>query len=191
MATISLSQNPELLQELLKRAIAGDGNAFGQIYDLYFPKLYRFIFYRVNHRESAEDLVSETFVRAWNRLKEIEKVASFNGWLYQIARNLVIDYYRARRPTASLDDLENILEYERNVVDEANLSIEQKLLLKMLEELPPDHRLVIKLKFLDELETDEIAEILNKSEGAIRVIQHRAIEKLKILSQNSETGKTA
>lgn len=173
------------LQTLVRKAAKGDEIAFGQIYDLYFEKVYRFVFYRVNHREVAEDLVSETFIRAWNNLNEIEKTSSFNGWLYQIARNAVIDYYRSRKSTINLTELENILEYEDNILDKTNLLFQQKSFLEALKKLSADQQLIIKLKFLDELENEEIAKILDKSEGAIRVIQHRAINELKRLINES------
>lgn len=169
------------LATLLKKAALGDEAAFGQIYDLYFAKVYRFIFYRVNHNETAEDLVSETFIRVWKKLDKIDDLAAFQAWIFQIARNLVIDYYRAKRPTVDLAELENILEYEDNIIDRANLGFDQQRFFEVLKLLSPDQQVVIKLKFLDDLENHEIAHILDKTEGAIRVIQHRAIAELKKL----------
>ncbi len=180
MATSSQNKNPELTN-LVQKAILGDETAFGQIYDLYFEKIYRFVFYRVNHRETAEDLVAETFIRVWGKLSSIEGPDTFSAWLFQIARNLVIDYYRSRRLTVDLYNLENILEYEDQMIEKTNLGFEEAAFLEALKNLSPDQQIVIKLKFLDELENHEIAKILNKSEGAIRVIQHRAINELKNL----------
>lgn len=184
MASAS-NQNSEI-EALVQRALSGEERAFSKLYDLYFAKIYRFIYYRVNHREAAEDLAAETFIRVWEKLGEIEEPRSFSGWLYQIARNLVIDYYRSRRPTLDLTILENILEYESKIIEQADLDFQEKALLKALNKLSPNEALVIKLKFLDELENHEIAKILNKSEGAIRVIQHRAILELKKLLQEED-----
>lgn len=179
------SEDKQKLEALVQKACGGDETAFGQIYDLYFEKVYRFVYFRVNHREAAEDLVSETFIRVWDKLPNIEGPRSFNGWVYQIARNLVIDYYRSRKVTVDLDNLENILQYEDNVVDRTNLGFEMQTFLEALKKLSADQQQVIKLKFLDELENDEIAKILDKSEGAIRVIQHRGMTELKkLLNQN-------
>lgn len=174
------NQNPDL-EILVQKALAGNETAFGQIYDLYFEKVYRFVFYRVNHKETAEDLVAETFIRVWDKLSEIKGPATFSGWVYQIARNLVIDYYRSRKAFSDLAELENVLSYEDNVIDKTNLDFQKKSFLVALKKLSSDKQLVIKLKFLDELENSEIAKILDKSEGAIRVIQHRAISELKNL----------
>lgn len=178
------AKNKEL-SALVKKAASGDELAFGQIYDLYFEKVYRFVYYRVNHEETAEDLVSETFIRVWNKLGKIDDAAAFQAWIFRIARNIVVDHYRAKKITVDISELENVLEYEDNIIDRANLGFDQKKLLEALKHLSSDQQVVIKLKFLDELENSEIAEALNKTEGAIRVIQHRAINELKKIIDNN------
>lgn len=178
---VSEGKPSQHLENLVQRALEGDESAFGQIYHLYFEKVYRFVYYRVNHRETAEDLVAETFIRVWDKLSEIEGPSTFNGWIYQIARNLVIDHYRSRKVVVDIAELENFLEYEDNIVDRTNLQFQEKIFLEALKKLSSDQQVVIKLKFLDELTNEEIAKILDKSEGAIRVIQHRAIVELKKL----------
>lgn len=183
----SQSANPEL-EILIKKALQKDESAFSQIYDLYFDKVYRFVFFRVNHREVAEDLVAETFIRVWGKLTEIQGPANFNGWIYQIARNLVIDYYRSKRPTADLTELENVLEYDDNILEKTNFGYQQREFLEALKQLSSDQQIVIKMKFFDDLDNDEIAKVLNKSEGAIRVIQHRAIQELKSRLNNHGNG---
>lgn len=175
---IESSKKPNL-DGLVRKASRGDEKAFSELYELYFEKIYRFVFFRVNHREAAQDLTSETFMKAWGRLAEIEAARAFTAWLYQIARNLVIDYYRTRKQDVDLNTLENTLQYEDNIVQKANLSFDQKNFLLALKKLTADQQLVIKLKFLDELDNNEIAALLYKSEGAVRVIQHRAINELK------------
>ena len=177
-------KNQELLQILVQKARQGEENAFGQIYDLYFEKVYRFVFYRVNHRETAEDLVAEAFIRVWKKLPEMKDSAAFTGWVFQIARNLVIDHYRARRETIDLELLENVIAYQDNILDHVNFGFDEKIFLQALRELGEEQQMVIKLKFLDELTNGEIAKIMEKTEGAIRVIQHRAIADLKKLLDN-------
>jgi RNA polymerase sigma-70 factor (ECF subfamily) len=182
----SENHNQEL-EILVRKAIAGDEIAFGQIYDLYFEKVYRFIYFRVSHRESAQDLVADVFVKVWDKLGKIQDVRSFNGWIYQIARNLVIDHYRSRKQDIDISLLENVLEYEDNMVDRANLTFQQKAFISELKNLTPEQQMVIKMKFLEDLDNSEIAKILDKSEGAIRVIQHRAIAELKhLLDKDNE-----
>ncbi len=179
----NIGQN-DALAGILHQAKTGDTAAFAEIYELYFKKIYRFIFYRVSHKEIAEDLAEDVFLRAFAKIASIQKTEAFEGWLYQIARNLIIDYYRQKRSTVPLDEVENTLEYESNVIDVIDLGQEQKVLLTLIKQLPPDQQVVIKLKFFEDMENSVIAELLNKSEGAIRVIQHRAITKLKELMQD-------
>lgn len=166
---------------LFAKAKQGDEAAFGEIYNLFFKKIYRFIFFRVGHKEIAEDLAEEVFLKAFTKVASVSDGGAFEGWLYQIARNLVIDYYRQKKLTVALEDVENTLEYETNVIDIVNLQQQQKVFLKLLKELAPEQQVVIKLKFLEDLENSEIAELLHKNEGAIRVIQHRAINRLQEL----------
>lgn len=172
------------LESLISSASKGDHAAQTQIYEEYFDRVYRFIFYRVSHKQIAEDLTEEVFIKAFRSLSSLKATLSFEGWFFRIARNLVIDHYRKAKTTIDIEELENTLEYEENIVDSANISLDQKRLLSLMKQLPPEQQIIIKLKFLDELENEEIAEMLNKSEVSIRVTQHRAISKLKSLFKN-------
>jgi RNA polymerase sigma-70 factor, ECF subfamily len=169
------------LLELLTQARDGKEAAFTELYDLFFEKIYRFIFFRVGHKEVAEDLTEDVFIKAFANLKTLQKDSVFEPWLYQIARNKIIDYYRSKKLIIPLDEVEHTLEYETNVIDIVNLEAQQKIFIKLLKELSPEQQTVIKMKFLEGLENTEIAHMLNKPEGTIRVIQHRAIAKLKQL----------
>lgn len=187
--TFSYFESPEnshILKGLIEKAKSGQLAAFGEIYNLYFKKVYRFIYYRVGHKELAEDLAEEVFLKVHGKINSIQESGAFEGWLYRIARNLVIDHYRSKKILIALDDIENTLEYETNVVDVLNLEGQQKILLKLLKELPEDQQTIIKLKFLEDLSNTEIADIVGKTEGAIRVIQHRAIAKLQELAKGLE-----
>ncbi len=186
--------NPDssgFLRDLVILAKKDEANAFGQIYDMLFKKIYRFVFFRVGHKEQAEDLTEEIFLKAFTKIKTVSEDQNFEAWVYQIARNAIIDYYRSKKITVGLDEIENTLEYESNVIDVINLDQQQKFLLKLLKELEPVQQTVIKLKFFDELNTPEIAALIKKSEGAVRVIQHRAILKLQELIKLEENNLTS
>ena len=174
----------EKLLPLLSKAQAGANEAMAEIYNLFFERVYRFIFYRVSHKETAEDLTEDVFVKLFKNLRKLQELKAFEGWLFQIARNQVIDYYRSKRQVVPLEEIENTLEYETNIVDLVNLKTEQTVFIKLLKELSAEQQQVLKLKFFEDLENDTIAQIMNKTEGAIRVIQHRAITKLKELVDN-------
>ncbi|OGE73746.1 MAG: hypothetical protein A3I07_03340 [Candidatus Doudnabacteria bacterium RIFCSPLOWO2_02_FULL_42_9] len=171
----------ELLKDIFKKAQSGDDEAFGLIYDHFAGKIYKFIFFRVSHTQVAEDILADTFIKGWQKLTQVNSPAALSAWLYQIAKNNIIDYYRIKKDSVDLAEVENFLEDETDIVDEANLTIDQQKILVLIEELPEEQKQIIKYKFLEELENEEIAYITGKSEGAIRVIQHRAISKLKEL----------
>lgn len=169
------------LETLLEHAKTGQDAAFSKLYELYFDKIFRFAFYRVSHKETAEDITEEVFIRAFTSISSLDKSSSFESWLYQIARNRIIDYYRSKKLLLPIDDLENTLEYETNVIDSVNLQFDQKVFLKVMRELPADQQTILRLKFFEDLTNAEISDITGKTEGSIRVLQHRAISKLKEL----------
>ena len=173
--------NEQELQNAFKKAQKLDREAFGLIYDFMSPKLYKFIFFRVGHKELAEDILADTFVKAWTKIEQVDSAKAFTGWLYQIAKNNIIDYYRIKKVTVNLEEVVEFLEDASSPVDEANMMIEQKVVLELMEYLPQDQQQIIKYKFFEDLENIEIAQIMGKSEVSVRVIQHRAINKLKEL----------
>lgn len=171
----------EELKEILQKAQDGDESAFGFIYDQFADKIYRFIYFRVGHKEVAEDILSETFVKSWQKINQINTPQALSGWLYQIAKNNIIDYYRIKKDLVPLEDVEHFLEDAINPIDSVNLLYQQKRIMQVMNQLSNEQKEVIKYKFFEDLSNDEIAYIMNKTEGAIRVIQHRAVTRLKEL----------
>ena len=174
-------QESLFLENLLTKAKKGETAAFGEIYNLFFKRIYTFIYYRVSHKETAEDLAEEVFLKAYTKLSSVKAAKSLEAWLYQIARNLVIDHYRSRKEQLGLETVENSLIYEDTILDTLNLSHQQAIINKLMRNLPPDYQQVLRLKFFENLNNEVIAELMGKSEGAVRVIQFRAITKLKEL----------
>src|SRR3989344_2235254 len=185
-ASIKFGEENREISQLAAKAKNGDQAAFGQIYEFFFQKIYKFIFYRVGHKQIAEDVAEEVFIKAYAKIASLDRSEMFEGWLYQIARNNIVDYYRQKKLTVDLQAVENTLEYETNIVDLLNLQYQQAILLKLLKELGAEQQQVLKMKFLEDLDTAEIAEILGKSESNIRVIQHRALGKLVELRKKLE-----
>jgi RNA polymerase sigma-70 factor (ECF subfamily) len=180
-STADTSQyNDTLLLPIVLRAKQGDEDAFGELYSAYFEKIFRFVFFRVSHKEVAEDITEDVFIKAWQKISTV-KAESFGGWLYQIARNKIIDHYRQEKTTVDLVEVENLLEAPDDLADDANQVLNQELFIQLLRQLTPEQQVIVKLKFLEDLDNSEIAELIAKSEGSIRVIQHRAIQKLQQL----------
>lgn len=174
-------KDQSLLENLLIKAKKGETSAFGELYNLYFKKIYSFIYFRVSHKETAEDLAEEVFLKVYSKIGSIKEAKSFEAWLYQIARNLVIDYYRGKKEQVNIMDLENTLQYQDTVVSSIDLNHQQKILVALIQKMDPSQQKVLRMKFFEDLSNSEIAAIMDKSEGAVRVIQFRAIAKLKEL----------
>ncbi|HOZ56117.1 MAG: ECF RNA polymerase sigma factor SigW [Parcubacteria group bacterium ADurb.Bin316] len=170
-----------------------DKEAFIKAYDLYLDSIYRFIFFKVGNREEAEDLTSSVFLKAWdyiqtNKIKEFKTLKSL---LYKIARNAVIDHYRkqSKRQEISLDQVEeavDIIDEKFDLIGELELAAEWRELEKKLCELKDEYREIILLKYVDELSIAEIAKVLNKSQGNVRVLIFRAVSALKKIAEVEE-----
>ena len=171
-------------KEILKKIKNGDNDAFGELYDFYAPRVYRFVRLKVDSQETAQDVTSEAFLRIWQYLQEQRKIRErFQALLYKIVRNLVIDFYRTKSVREIL--LEDNLEEFAGVGEEETsdeLVIRQEEMgevRKALIQIHPNYQDVIVWYYLDELTIPEIAEILEKNEGTVRVLIHRAVRSLR------------
>ncbi len=178
-------QNKKKIEELVKKAQAGDTDAFSYLYDEYFSHIYRYVYYRVN-KEEVDDVVAQVFMKAWDNLGKfkIQKGATFGSWVFRIAHNLVVDSYRTHRGIVELPlDLKD----ERPVSDPqrtAQNKLNQVVLKKALSQLKEAYRQVIVLKFINGFSNQEIADILKRKEGNVRILQFRALKELKnVLSE--------
>lgn len=168
-------------EELIYKAQQGDGEAYGALYDLHFTKIYRFIFLKVRQKHDAEDLSHQVFLSAWKNIGNFSfQGFPFSSWLYRIARNAVIDFYRTSKDHV---DIEVVSEDKLGFSEDLEKGLETALAIEevasVLQELTEDEQNVIIMKFVNELSNKEIAEALKKTEGAIRVIQHRALKQLR------------
>lgn len=173
--------------ELVRRAQDLDPVAFGEIYERYYIGVYKYVYYRIGDQTAAEDLTMEVFVKALEAIDGFMfRGIPFSAWLYRIASNLIVDYFR-RQPSMPELSLE-----ERLVMNEAHpIRIDQdfshQALRAALAELTDDQQQVIILKFVDGLSNLEVAQILGKTEGAVKSLQHRALMSLgRALGENGE-----
>lgn len=175
-----LVSDTSLEKAVFEAAQQGDNHSFGKLYDSHFDAIFRFIYYRTNHQETAEDLTEEVFLKAFRSLSSLKGGSEkLRGWLYSIARNTVIDHYRKTKETINLESLEQLPNYEDSVVERLEASSDTAALLETLKQLPPDQQTILKLRFFEDLSIAEISTLLNKSEGNIRVIQYRGLQQLK------------
>ena len=166
---------------LIKKAQDGEAEAFGQLYDHYLPKIYRFVYIKVSSQTDAEDLTQQIFLNAWQNIKSFQfQGFSISSWFYRIAYNEVVDFYRTRKHHEPIETLPEEILSESPGTDQAfDQNIEIGKIKIALQKLEGDQQNVLLMKFVDELSNKEIAQALNKSEGAIRVIQHRGLKQLK------------
>jgi RNA polymerase sigma-70 factor (ECF subfamily) len=174
-------------RRLAQRATLGDRGAYGELYERYLDRIYRYIYFKVGDRPTAEDLASQTFMKAWDAIGDYEwRNYPFGAWLFRIAHNLVVDHHRARRDHLALDDASPQLEKKAS----GNENRPEAVLAEMITidrvrntigRLTEEQQQVLILRFFEGLDTGEVAELMGKRRGAIRGLQFRALSALREL----------
>ena len=172
---------------LIQRAVKRDRGAFASLYDKYAERVYRHVYYRVPSQKDAEDITQDTFIRAWRAIDKYKGTgATFLAWLIAVARNLIADHYKTNKKSISLE--EEKLSSQSNKTNPEVLtedSINRSEVRNSVLRLKGDKQKVIMMRFIDGFSYKEIARLLNKSEGAIRVIQYRALSDLRRMLMRS------
>ncbi len=177
----SLLVKKEISNDELTKIIGGakedDANALEKLCEYVYPRIYSYIYYRVNHREDAEDLTSGVVLKVVKALKE--QKGNFHAWIYRIAKNAIIDFYRRRavRSEVSLSEIPG--EVPDKSVPFSEQVFTQEKLRQGLHSLTEDQKQVILLRFIEGYSNDEVAKIMGKSVGAIKVLQFRALKSLR------------
>lgn len=159
------------------KAKQGDAEAFTLLFDKYSKKIYRFIYFKISNKELAEDLASQCFLKAWEQIARGQRIKNFQSWLYRIARNLVVDYYRNREK----EELRLIYQLEEAGTEDKfnpDENLDREQLEKLLFLLKSEIREIVVLRFIEQLSIKEIAKIVDKSAANVRVIIHRALKEL-------------
>ncbi|HEX2902985.1 MAG TPA: sigma-70 family RNA polymerase sigma factor [Jatrophihabitans sp.] len=166
----------------LVRAVQdGDAQAFGQLYDRYVNQVFRFIYYRVNDRQLAEDFTSETFLRALRRITTINyQGRDIGAWFMTIARNIVFDHTKSARFRLEINTSDSIEPDEHGDSPEAAVlaHLTNTRLMEAVNQLNDEQKECIVLRFLQGLSVAETAAVMGKNDGAIKALQHRAIKRL-------------
>ena len=166
--------------QLVRAAKSGDASAFGELYERYRDAIYRYCLSRTGTAHDAEDLTSDVFVKALHSLDRYqERGLPFVAFLYRIARNAAIDRSRTLKQPLSVDELVTEPASRQNVEADATLAVDRSILLAALTKLKTEHRDVIVMRFIEGYSALEVAAALGKTEGAVRTLQHRALERLR------------
>jgi RNA polymerase sigma-70 factor, ECF subfamily len=163
---------------------SGDSDAFAFLYDQYVRRIYRFVMVKVSNKQVTEDLTQDIFLKTWQHIVDKKQIKSFQAFIFRIARNTVIDYYRqSQHQEVSLDYVPETAEANKDLNTNVDQNIDKENLLKRLRKLKPEYQEILLLRYLEDLSIEEIAEILQKDKNNIRVLLHRALSKLKELNQ--------
>lgn len=166
---------------LVGLAQAGDGDAFGQLYDRYVDMVFRFVYFRVNDRALAEDFTSETFLRALRRIGTISyQGRDIGAWFITIARNIVLDHLKSARHRLEMTTADTLESREHATsTEEAVLSaLQSERLMQAVGQLGEEQRECVMLRFVHGLSVSETAQVMGKNDGAIKAMQHRAVRRL-------------
>jgi len=175
--------------QLLRDAQNGDREAFGELYERYAPRVFRYLYAHLDNRLDAEDLTEEIFLRVWKTLGSYQQQGvPFLAFLFRVARNALIDHYRRSAKSeqeASIEDL-HLRDHEPGPVDAVANTLEHQQLRQVMQQLREDYRTVLALRFLSELSPEETARAMGRSAGAVRVLQHRALAALRSMMESGQ-----
>jgi RNA polymerase sigma-70 factor (ECF subfamily) len=179
-------QSPDSELTLVQQATRHDQNAFAALYERHVERVFRHVRYMVPDRVDAEDITQDTFVKAWKSIQRYRWTgAPFVSWLIAIARNAIVDHYRSRKNLRHFEPTD-----DADTQPDPAMSMELRLgsleVREAVMKLKGAKQAVIMMRFIDGFSYEEVAEALNKSEGAVRVIQHRALCELRQILAASE-----
>ena len=177
---------------LVDRAIQRDQEAFGDLYDMHVSRVYRHVYYMVGNAAEAEDLTAQAFLQAWAAIERYQiRGAPFVSWVMRIAHNLGVSHLRSRKPGTELPEILVDQSREGNPEEVLQRQAEGDRVREAILHLRDEHRRVIILRFVQDLDYREVAEIVGKSVPAVRVIQHRALNALRKQMRPSEQESAA
>jgi len=189
-----LEENSDLSEEvILINAAKTDPQAFGLLYERYVDRIYNYIYFRVGSVTDAEDLTAKVFFKALRNIGSYRHMGlPFSAWLYRIAHNLVANYHRDRSKTQEIS-IENLVveDTSRISAPEHLLEIQQEntYLMGLINDLSPQKRELIILKYVHKLSNEEIGQIFGKTEGAIKSLYHRTLVELKERARRSSDNR--
>src|SRR3954462_8168693 len=179
-ATQKKESETKRVRGLVERAQKGDRSALEELYLIHFDRIYSYLHVSVGNRHDAEDLTTQTFLKMLESIGRFRwQSAPFSAWLFRIAHNLAMDHFRSRRRWQPEEEVpEPIGSEEPSAELEAMQSIGRQSMLELIDKLSPEQQQVLTLKFVFNFPNADVAKILDKTEGAIKSLQHRALASL-------------
>ena len=157
----------------------GDRDALAALYERYMKRLYNYVYYRTHQRETAEDIVSDVFIHALEKVHTFDpKRGNVSAWLYRITRNLTIDHFRKMRPMQNIEDVWDLAD-DTDIVRDTDTALKMREARNILQKLSPEQREIVLLRLWDNYSFREIAEFTGKSEGAVKMAFGRALKSIR------------
>jgi RNA polymerase sigma-70 factor, ECF subfamily len=183
-------ESNEQVRELVALGQQGDRDALEELYLIHFDRIYSYLHVSVGNRHDAEDLTTQTFLKMLEKIGTFKwQSAPFSAWLFRIAHNLAMDHFRANRRWQPEEEVpEPVGDAEPSAELKAMQTIGRESMLKLIDRLSPEQQQVLTLKFVFNLPNAEVAAILDKTEGAIKSLQHRALVSLQKQIQQQEVS---
>jgi RNA polymerase sigma-70 factor (ECF subfamily) len=176
------------IRNLVRKVKSKEPEAFGTLYDEYVDQIFRYIYYKVGNFAEAQDLTGQSFLKAFEHIDSYEvRDVAFSSWLYRIAHNLVVDYFRreSKRESIPIEDHPPVPSNRGNPVETVLADLDSEKLYTALGKLTNNQREVIILKFIDNLTNSQVAEIMGISVGAVKSTQKRGLLALNRILSNS------
>ena len=176
-------------EQLLDEAIRYNEDALGELYDRYEAKIYSYIYRRTSDQVLSEDLTAQVFLKMLEAIRKSNAWhSSFSGWLYRIAHNLVVDHFRRRdrQNQIPIDDAPTLIATKHNPVQTTELNLNAEYLRGAIQRLTDDQAEVISLRFLEGYSISEAAKLMDKTEGAVKALQYRAVATLRQFLQREQ-----
>ncbi|MCD4761001.1 RNA polymerase sigma factor [bacterium] len=159
---------------------SGDSDAFAFFYDKYVSRIYRFVLIKVSNKQVAEDLTQDIFLKVWQYLVDKKHVKSFQAFVFRIARNTVIDYYRqSDRQELPLEYLTESIDMSDDLAAALDQSFDSAAMLIEIKKLKIEYQEILLLRYMEDLSIDDIAQVIQKDKNNVRVTLHRAMDRLK------------
>ncbi len=165
---------------------SGDSDAFAFFYDKYVTRIYRFVYIRTSNQQTAEDLTQDIFLKVWQHLVDKRDIRSFQAFIFRIARNSIIDHYRlSNKQELPLDYVGDMVgSADDEEIKKLDKLIDADTLIREINKLKAQYQEVLALRYIEDLTIDEIAEVIQKDKRNVRVLIHRALNKLKEIVEN-------
>ncbi len=171
--------NKEKQAELALRTQKGDKHAFGLLYEEFVRPIYKFIYFKTHHKQTAEDILSATFIKALDNINSFKaELGPFSAWLYQIARNTIIDQYRSKKPEMNIDDAWDLSDGS-DLMRDIDARDKIKKVEKYLKEFTSEQRDIVIMRVWQGLSYEEISAVLGKSEASCKMMYSRTMKKLR------------